>query len=119
MKNIHSETIKYLWKESLRKKNMDSLLSLYCKKPLFKGTFSNKTVKNKKGVKEYFETLFKDVSDVTFYKHPHIICQRGFIIENGDYKFHSSKGPIEAKYQFVFSNEEGEPKIFSHFSIFN
>lgn len=108
--------VKILWKNSIIETNIKNTLKLYVNNATFKGTYMVKGSKGKENIENYFKKFSPIVNDIKF-KSDEITVRTGNIInEIGSYKFYTTKGVIDAQYNFVFLVKNEEAKILSHFS---
>lgn len=111
---MSANKIKNLWSNVLIKKDIKSILSLYSKNFVFKGTYMQSPTKDRKILKEYFDIFSPKVENVVFL-NDNISLKKGDIVtEIGSYKFYTTEGIVGAQYNFVYSTKD--KKILSHFS---
>lgn len=108
--------IKALWCSAVIEKNVPVIVNLYSKNAIFKGTYMNAPVKDKKLIKEYFTDFSKIVNRIVFLEDSVSVRKNDLVTEIGSYKFYTTKGIVTAQYNFVFKTDKGNQKIISHFS---
>ena len=108
--------VKKLWINSVIKKNLKDVLSLYAKNATFKGTLMTKPTQGKENIKKYFKNFAPIVNDIKFKPNEITIKSDNTVNEMGNYIFYTKNGIIEAQYNFVFCIKNNEVKILSHFS---
>jgi hypothetical protein len=104
------------WLDALNTGNMYNILDCYHVNHTFKGTLAKKVTYNRDGIKFYFLNLLQMKPRVTFIKSE-IKKIDSMYFESGTYAFtFPDNKMINANYQFIYKEDDGELKIVSHFS---
>ena len=106
--------IRGAWSQAVIDKNIKAIMSIYDRKAIFKGTYMKTPVKDRELLKDYFTNFAPIVKNIVFAEDNVVIKNDKTISEIGNYKFYTTKGVLNAQYNFVYSIEKN--KILSHFS---
>ncbi len=107
------------WNESLQTGNPEAVVELYSEDAVLLPTVSNKVRADHEAIADYFHH-FLELHPKGTLNEVHLACFGNIAINEGIYTFDivqdGKPGKVQARYSFVYHNEDGEWKIVSHHS---
>ena len=103
------------WVNTIKNGDPKQVANLYHENGILLGTFSPKERVGHELILEYFENLLQSPVEVEIVsEHPHVF--ESSAVNSGLYNFITGGKTIEARFSFVYSNDDTGWKIISHHS---